>query len=521
MLTVKKKKTSTTVAPIVRVPPFKTQIDCMEFGIMDPDDVRKMSICEVKDSKMREIPPEYNVKTSERVKTYTNTLRDERMGTIEHREECVTCGETWDVCPGHPGHIELGRYIIHPLMTKILLKVLNCICHKCASCYVLTEQLDLFLPEIKSKTRMERLDAIFNYCKDVKVCKSHRVIQHNILKFTDDSGDDGSDTDVDDVEYDAQCKEPRINYCMDERNRMFYYFKKKDQMVEISPKDIHRLLSAITIEDSLKLGLNPDIRPEWMITDVISVLPPCSRPYVMAKGVKHEDDITYKYSDILKIIHNLNEIEEEERKGKDVTLKKQDQINSLNYNIITLMDNSKNKAKPNSGKPYKGIQERISGKTGIFRGNLTGKRVDFSGRTVIAGDPNLRVDEFGIPEHMANTITKPEMVTRFNIKHLSQLLAKGRVSTVIKELPDGQKQQIMVEYAKDIQLNIGDTILRYIENGDLVVLNRQPTLHKQSMVGGRIKILPGSHFRISLTVTTPLNADFDGDKHLFCPQQEA
>jgi len=519
MLTIKKKRGGggMPIKPVVKHVVRKTpraDLDTIEFGLMNPDDIRKMSVCQITEAKMREIPLDTE-KSGERVKTYTNTLKDERMGTIEHREECVTCGELWDVCPGHPGHIELGRYIVHPLMAKILIKVLNCICHKCASCYLSTEQLNLFLPEIRQKEKMERLDSITKYCSDIKVCKSHRVITRG------DFIDSDSDSDSDEVSYPAQCNEPRFHYWIDDKNHVFAYFKKKEHSVEVSPFELHRLLSAVTDEDSRKLGLNHDIRPEWMIIDVINVLPPCSRPYVMAKGLKHEDDLTYKYSDILKIINKLRDIEDEEKKGKNVTLKKQDLINNLNYNIATLMDNSKNKAKPNSGKPYKGIQERISGKKGLFRAHLRGKRVDYSARTVIGGDPMLRIDEFGIPQKIADTVTTPEVVTQFNIHRIAKLVEDGRVNTVIKELPNGQKQQIMVEYAKDLELTVGDTVLRYIQDGDLLEINRQPTLHKQSMVGGRAKILPGSHFRISLTITPPLNADFDGDRHSFCPQQEA
>jgi len=366
--------------PVIKAPP-RGDIKSIDFTITNPEEVRNLSVCEITTAKMRDILYEGDTKNSDRFKTTINTLKDERMGTIEYGESCATCGEPWNVCTGHPGHIELGRHIVHPFMTKFLIKMLNCICHKCASCLLLSEQLSLFLPEIKNKRKLERLDAIVEYCKDVKVCKSFRVVEKQPeIQITSDSDDE------DDVEYITQCNEPRYHYWIDDKNRVYYYFNKKEQSVEISPNDLFRLLSAVTDEDAQKLGLEPGVRPEWMIIDVLMVSPPCSRPYVMAKGVKHEDDLTYKYSDILKIIGKLKELEIQENKGKDVLLKKQDLVNNLNYNIATLMDNSKNKSKPNSGKPYKGYSERISGKKGLFRGNLRGKRVDFSARTVIGGD---------------------------------------------------------------------------------------------------------------------------------------
>lgn len=539
MLTIKKKKGAPICKPVVNKEthtrpktksknevkiPKKPQryvpiasINTIDFSITNPDDIRKMSVCEVKEGKIRDIDTSCVSKTtSEKIKTYANTLKDERMGTIERGENCVTCDETWDVCPGHFGHIELGRYMVHPLMAKILVKLLNCVCHKCASCYLLDGQLKL-LPEIYHKEKMERMDAVFEYCKDIKGCKSERVVNNSVSGMNVDDDEESDD----DVDYDAQCNEPRVHYWMDDINRIYYYFKKKDKSVEIYPHDIHRLLSAVTKEDCLKLGLNPSIRPEWMIIDVISVLPQCSRPYVMSRGTRHEDDLTYKYSDILKIIATLDKLDDEEKKGKNVTLKKNDQMKNLTYNITTLMNNSKNRAKQNSGKPYKGIEERITGKKGILRQNLRGKRVDFSARTVIAGDPSLKIDEMGIPAAIASTVSFPERVTSFNIHKLADLISQGKVNTVIKELPNGEKQQIMIEFAKEIKLDIGDIVERHIQDGDLTILNRQPTLHKQSMMAGRVKILPGSHFRIPLNVTTPFNADFDGDEmNAHFPQNE-
>ncbi|CAM6002514.1 unnamed protein product [Sphagnum balticum] len=121
----------------------------------------------------------------------------------------------------------------------------------------------------------------------------------------------------------------------------------------------------------------------------------------------------------------------------------------------------------------KSIEERLKAKEGRFRQNLMGKRVDFSARSVISPDPNLALDELGVPVKIANTLTIPEEVTEWNYERIARLCAEGK-------------------------------------DGDYVLFNRQPTLHRMSMMGHRVRILPYNTFRLNLSVCTPYNADFDG-----------
>jgi DNA-directed RNA polymerase II subunit RPB1 len=153
-----------------------------------------------------------------------------------------------------------------------------------------------------------------------------------------------------------------------------------------------------------------------------------------------------------------------------------------------------------------------------------GKRVDFSARTVITPDPNLFLDEVGVPLTIARTLTFPEVVTPFNIDKLQELVRRGPdehpgARFIIRE--DGTR--INLGRARDVQLLVGQTVERHINNGDVIIFNRQPSLHKMSMMGHRIRVMPYSTFRLNLSVTTPYNADFDGDEmNLHVPQtQEA
>ena len=150
-----------------------------------------------------------------------------------------------------------------------------------------------------------------------------------------------------------------------------------------------------------------------------------------------------------------------------------------------------------------------------------GKRVNFSARTVITSDPTININELRVPIKIATNLTIPEVVTPQNIEHLGQLVKNGRDKYPganfvfpISNIELGRKVlPIDLRYRKEkVELRFGDIVERHIIDGDIVLLNRQPTLHKLSMMGHRVRILPYSTFRLNLSVTTPYNADFDGDE---------
>ncbi|KAI8344064.1 hypothetical protein BC941DRAFT_407662, partial [Chlamydoabsidia padenii] len=171
----------------------------------------------------------------------------------------------------------------------------------------------------------------------------------------------------------------------------------------------------------------------------------------------------------------------------------------------------------------KSIRARLKGKEGRLRGNLMGKRVDFSARTVITGDPNLSLDEVGVPRSIARNLTYPEIVTSYNIDKLQALVRNGPLEHPgAKYVIRDNGERIDLRYrqrAGEIPLQLGYRVERHIVDGDVVIFNRQPSLHKMSMMGHRIRVMPYSTFRLNLSVTSPYNADFDGDEmNLHVPQ---
>ena len=260
-----------------------------------------------------------------------------------------------------------------------------------------------------------------------------------------------------------------------------------------------------------------------MIIQVLPVAPPCVRPYVaLDSTLRSEDDLTHQYTQILK---TNNKLQSEIERGSPQHLINQD-IMVLQFHVATLFNNEipgQPQAKHRSGKPIKSISQRLKGKEGRIRGNLMGKRVDFSARTVITPDPNLSLDQLGVPRSIALNLTIPETVTHFNMEKMKQLVENGPTQHPgAKYIIRSDGSIIDLKYVRrhtEIHLEYGYKVERHINNGDFVIFNRQPSLHKMSMMAHSIVILPYSTFRLNLSVTTPYNADFDGDEmNMHVPQ---
>jgi len=307
------------------------------------------------------------------------------------------------------------------------------------------------------------------------------------------------------------------------------------------------------------IGFNPEhMHPKHLIISVLPVIPPRARPYVIADSVTCDDDLTMTYTEIVKANKNLLDPEITETK-------KEKSIQTLKFRIKTLMNNSQGRARHTNGRPIKGIKERLSGKDGLIRSNLMGKRRNQSGRSVISADPTVRTDELVVPEQVASNLTMPEIVTYFNIAYLQGLVNQGKANFVTKAdetkinlkyamykkgttllwrdkvlrngteidpfvskdfelrtgdvIKRGEEMITTIEIGKkrDFKIEIGDVVDRHLKNGDVVLFNRQPTLHKASMLAKRIIIRPCKTFRFNLAATKSFNADFDGDMFILSP----
>ncbi|RLI23627.1 DNA-directed RNA polymerase subunit A'/A'', partial [Candidatus Bathyarchaeota archaeon] len=251
------------------------------------------------------------------------------------------------------------------------------------------------------------------------------------------------------------------------------------------------------------------------------------RPSItLESGIRSEDDLTHKLVDIIRINQRLRENME----AGAPTLIIQDLSELLQYHVTTYFNNEASGIPParhRSGRALKTLSQRLKGKEGRFRSNLSGKRVDFSARTVISPDPNIDINEVGVPLEIAMKLTVPEKVTFFNLEEMKKYVINGPEKypgALYVVRPDGKR--IRLEFVSDRKkiaevLEPGFIIERHLKDGDIAIFNRQPSLHRMSIMAHFVKVLPYKTFRLHLAVCPPYNADFDGDEmNLHIPQSE-
>ena len=441
-------------------------------------------------------------------------INDLRMGTTDKKLRCATCKCNFNDCPGHFGYIHLDKPVFHVGFINECLKLLKCVCWKCSR--VLIDDYQKYEEIAKIKNPKVRHLKIYNICKTKKQCKERKKRRRE-------------DNYENDEYYKPGCGEFQPKFTRENLQIIMDISEIENQSTNetkraISPQEVLNIFSNIPLKEMEFLGFNPKYsQPQWMIIQNLAVCPPQVRPSVSVdSSLRSQDDLTHQYNQILKA---NKELKSESSKGStDIT--SENKFNNLQFNVATLMNNdlTSGRAHKKSGQPIKAIYARLKGKEGRVRGNLMGKRVDYSARSVISPDTNLQVDELGVPLSIAMNLTFPEVVTDLNIEKLKKLVSNGPNkypgAKMIKS-NDG-KTVIDLRYCKnttDEHLEKGYIVERHMQNGDYVIFNRQPSLHKMSMMGHRVHILPYSTFRLNLSVTTPYNADFDGDEmNMHLPQ---
>jgi len=462
----------------------------IRFSVSSPAEIRKYSVVEVT------APETYD----EDGMSVQGGLMDGRLGTLEPGQKCLTCGNTAARCPGHFGHIELAEPVLHIAFIDNIYKLLLTTCRSCSRLKVTQEELDKF-------TKIRNMDAAYSLLSQKKI--PEQILEK--AKKTKECPHCGK------TQYELIFTKPTI-------------FIEKTELggTRLLPVTIRERFTQILDDDLLLLGYDPTTaRPEWFILQVLPVPPVTVRPSIILEtGIRSEDDLTHKMVDVIRVNQRLKE-------SKDAgtpPLIVQDLIDLLQYHATTYFDNEVSgipQAHHRSGRPLKTLTQRLKGKEGRFRGSLSGKRVDFSSRTVISPDPNIDLSEVGIPKSVAMKLTIPEIVTEWNIDRIKKLVINGPskfpgVNYIVR--PDGVK--IRLDFVEDRSLiadNLenGYLIERHLSDGDIVMFNRQPSLHQMSIMAHYIRVLPGKTFRLHPSVCPPYNADFDGDEmNLHVPQSE-
>ena len=469
----------------------------IQFSVLSPDAIRKSSVAEIRTRD-----------TYINNKPVLNGLFDPRMGVLEPGLICPTDGLDYMKTPGYFGHVELAKPVFYIQYLNTLIKILRCVCIKCGKLLISKEKYNF----IKNLLPKKRWDFVFKHANKIKRC--------------------GAVT-----EEGCGCKQPRKIYKQDLADIYAEWEKmdgvldeegnvKEKPTIKLTPESILRILKRINDEDITFMGFSPVwSRPEWFICQTLAIPPPSVRPSVKHDSQQRsEDDISHIIVNIIKANTTLQEKIQQDAPSKVI----EDWATVLQYYVATMVDNKipgVASVAQRSGRALKSIKERLIGKQGRVRGNLQGKRVDFSSRSVITPDANISIKQLGVPLKIAKNITFPAKVNKRNKAFLTGLVMNGpdiHPGANVLERKNGESISLRYVEKETLELNEGDIVHRHLVDGDPVLFNRQPTLHRMSMMCHEVKVMrQGNTFRMNVGDTKPYNADFDGDEmNMHGPQSE-
>lgn len=457
---------------------------------------------------------------------------DHRMGTSEKDRPCLTCGKNLADCLGHYGYLDLELPCFHVGYFKATIGILQMICKTCSSIMLTKEEKLQFMdflkrPNLPYLQKRGLKKKISDKCRKRTICLNcaaynGSVKKCGLLKIIHEK---------------YKTTKKVVDVFVSEFLQSFDTAIEHNKVVEplltraqenLNPLVALNMFKRIPQEDIPLLLMNPEAgKPADLILTRLLVPPLCIRPSVVSdlKSGTNEDDLTMKLTEII----FLNDVIKKHRMTGAKTQMIMEDWDFLQLQCA-LYINSELSGIPLNMAPKKwtrGFVQRLKGKQGRFRGNLSGKRVDFSGRTVISPDPNLRIDEVAVPVHVAKILTYPERVIKANLEMLRKLVRNGpevhpganfiqnRHTQMKRFLKYGNREKIAQE------LRFGDVVERHLIDGDIVLFNRQPSLHKLSIMAHIARVKPHRTFRFNECVCTPYNADFDGDEmNLHLPQTE-
>ena len=462
------------------------------FGITSPQQIREASVVHV-------YKPIGKQKGND-----SNTLLDPKLGATHGRPNAIS-GLRQKQDSGCFGHLELALPVYHPLYFPYMKTIIGCVCTSCG------------YPRYRDEAqRKELFTQIKNKSNENRYKISTASLSKNASTGTTEK-------------FCVRCNNLLIPIRENKGQHvvlgLMAVLNKDDPPQELAPDMVHTILKKLSDEDCWVFGLDPNrSHPSWMVCTVIPVPPPSVRPSVQVdNGKTSEDDITHAYNNIIKLNDALQiAMTRKDETGKPAIINRLWQC--LQFSVATMINNETNaymSAVNRTQRPLKTFAKRHKGKQGRIRGNLMGKRTNFCSRTVITADPNISIDQVGVPISIAMGLTFPMKVTKFNIAKANRLIKNGPNVYPGAKYYKGKNDQYRTDLSivTNITPTIGDTVYRHMLDGDVVLFNRQPSLHKMSIMAHRAVVIPIKAFKVPVNVTPPYNADFDGDEmNLHLPQ---
>ncbi|MFD1570722.1 DNA-directed RNA polymerase subunit A' [Halorubrum laminariae] len=520
----------------------------IDFGLMDPETYRDMSATKVITADTYD-DDGYPIDMG---------LMDPRLGVIDPGLECRTCGSHSGSCNGHFGHIELAAPVIHVGFTKLIRRLLRSTCRECGRLALDEAQRDEFRDRyerakelgddehdvLKAAVRQARKASTCPFCGEPQADIKHEK-PTTYYEVQDVLSGEYSERIAAAMQPDEEADEPgtspqelaeETDIALDRVNDIMageFRPRKEDRraiekaldidlteedMNKLMPSDIRDWFEDIPDEDLEVLGIDSqNSRPEWMILTVLPVPPVTTRPSItLDNGQRSEDDLTHKLVDIIRI--NQRFMENREAGAPQLII--EDLWELLQYHVTTFVDNEISGTPParhRSGRPLKTLSQRLKGKEGRFRGSLSGKRVNFSARTVISPDPTLSLNEVGVPDRVAKEMTQTLNVTERNVEEARQYVRNGpeaHPGANYVRRPDGRRLKVTEKNCEELaeKVEADWEVNRHLVDGDIVIFNRQPSLHRMSIMAHEVVVMPYKTFRLNTVVCPPYNADFDGDE---------
>ncbi len=520
----------------------------IDFGLMDPETYRDMSATKVITADTYD-DDGYPIDMG---------LMDPRLGVIDPGLECRTCGSHSGSCNGHFGHIELAAPVIHVGFTKLIRRLLRSTCRECGKLALDEAQRDEFRDRyerakelgddehdvLKAAVRQARKASTCPFCGEPQADIKHEkpttyyevqdvlsgdYSERIAAAMQPDEEEDDPGTSPQELAEKTDIALERINDIMagefrprkeDRRaiEKALDVDLTEEDMNKLMPSDIRDWFEDIPNEDLEVLGIDSEhSRPEWMILTVLPVPPVTTRPSItLDNGQRSEDDLTHKLVDIIRI--NQRFMENREAGAPQLII--EDLWELLQYHVTTFVDNEISGTPParhRSGRPLKTLSQRLKGKEGRFRGSLSGKRVNFSARTVISPDPTLSLNEVGVPDRVAKEMTQTLNVTERNVEEARQYVRNGpeaHPGANYVRRPDGRRLKVTEKNCEELAEKVDPDweVNRHLVDGDIVIFNRQPSLHRMSIMAHEVVVMPYKTFRLNTVVCPPYNADFDGDE---------
>lgn len=415
-------------------------------------------------------------------KPYDRGIYDSKLGTTDHSYICNTCFHDKTICGGHFGKINLPYPVISPLFKKEVLKWLKVTCFNCGNCII----------NLKYNKNIEKSQILNEYVK------LSRTTTQKYIKC-------------------LHCNEQHPVVQKDPKDHLKIYIKTDEIERRLYNNEIEEIFSKISDKTVLKLGKSLDSHPRKFVLRVIRAPPVTIRPDIkkIKGGRSNNNDLTTILKNILNLLDKLPSVLDHESIIKNII--QLDNIEMHYYNLIKDTPSSNiNKLQTNTGSSLMSISSRFSKKSGRIRKNILGKRTTYMGRSVITGDNNIKINEVGVPLAIAKNIQVPETVQYYNKERLMlYFLNKDKqypgCSKVIKK--SNGAEYYVGAINDDFVLEDGDIIYRDIIEGDIVAMNRAPSLLYSSISGHIVKIIDkGDTLRLSVNVAdTMYGGDFDGD----------